>query len=126
MLNPDGLFVYVPKGNVKQPPTWKHKDVFPIIERIIQEAYRELQRFVTVREIADRLLEDPKGGNFIKIAAGKQRVGESEVASNMVAWFTVHFDEGKSVRGRVFEQTTIGDLVAYKPKPIAATAPASR
>jgi hypothetical protein len=37
-------------------PTWKQADVFPVIARVIEQAYREHQRLVTSQEIAARLL----------------------------------------------------------------------
>jgi hypothetical protein len=33
-------------------PTWKHPDVFPIIAGVIDQAYREHQRFITASRCA--------------------------------------------------------------------------
>ena len=49
-------------------PSWKQADVFPIIARIIEQAYREHQRFITAQEIAARLLQDSEGRNLVEAA----------------------------------------------------------
>jgi len=49
-------------------PSWKQADVFPIIARIIEQAYREQQRFVTAQEIAPRLLHDSEGRHLVEAA----------------------------------------------------------
>lgn len=52
-------------GDTMDPP-WKHADVFPIIARVIEQAYREHERFITAQEIAARLLQDSEGRNLIE------------------------------------------------------------
>src|SRR5438105_9561662 len=70
-------------------PSWKHADVFPIIARIIEEAYREQSQFISAREIAARLLRDTEGLNLVQTAREQQEEKQSLewLASNMVSWF---------------------------------------
>ncbi len=65
-------------------PSWKHADVFPIIARVIEQAYREHQRFITAQEIAARLLQDSEGRNLVEAAREQQQQPQSleRLASN--------------------------------------------
>ena len=102
-------------------PPWKQSDVFPIIARIIGQAYREHQRFITSPEIAARLLQDTEGRNLVE-AAGKQQEEKQSLewlASNMVSWFSQRITVGESDWARGFERTKIDGLWAYKPLPTA-------
>jgi hypothetical protein len=54
-------------------PSWKQADVFPIIARVIDQAYREHQRFITAPEIAARLLQDSEGRNLVEAAREQQQ-----------------------------------------------------
>lgn len=78
--------------------SWKHADVFPIIARIIEQAYREHQRFVTAQEIAERLLQDTEGRNLVEAAHEQQEDKQSLewLASNMVSWFSQRITVGES------------------------------
>jgi hypothetical protein len=98
-------------------PSWKHADVFPIIARIIEDAHRELQRFVTAQEIATRLLQDPEGRNSVEAARDQQEEKQSLewLASNMVSWFSQRITVGESEWAQAFERTKIDGLWAYKP-----------
>lgn len=98
-------------------PSWKHADVFPIIARIIEEAYRELQRFVKAQEIAARLLQDTEARNLIEAARDQQEEKQSLewLASNMVSWFSQRITVGESDWARGCERTKIDGLWAYKP-----------
>jgi hypothetical protein len=58
-----------PRREVAIEPSWKHADVFPIIARIIEDAHRELQRFIKTPEIATRLLQDAEARNLICLAS---------------------------------------------------------
>jgi hypothetical protein len=49
-------------------PSWSQLDVFPVIARVVEVAYREHEKFVTAREIAGRLLEDLEGRNMVEPA----------------------------------------------------------
>ncbi len=98
-------------------PTWKQSDLFPIIARIIEQAYRELQRFITGQEIAARLLQGTEGRNLVEAAREQQEEKQSLewLASNMVSWFSQRLTVGESDWARAFERTKIDGLWAYKP-----------
>ncbi len=98
-------------------PSWKQADVFPIIARIIEQAYRELQRFVTAQEIAERLLQDSEGRNLVEAAREQHHDQQSLewLASNMVAWFSQRITVGEFDWARAFERTKIKTLWSYKP-----------
>ena len=98
-------------------PSWKHADVFPIIARIIEDAHRELQRFVTAQEIATRLLQDSEARNLVEVAREQQEEKQSLewLASNMVSWFSQRITVGESEWAKAFERTKIDGLWAYKP-----------
>jgi hypothetical protein len=98
-------------------PSWKQADVFPIIARIIEQAYREQQRFVTAQEITARLLQDSPGRNLVEAAREQQRDQQSLewLASNMVSWFSQRITVGESDWARAFERTKIEALWSYKP-----------
>ena len=98
-------------------PSWKQADVFPIIARIIEQTYREHQRFITAQEIAARLLQDFEGRNLVEAACEQQPDQQSLewLASNMVSWFSQRITVGESDWARAFERTRIEGLWAYKP-----------
>jgi hypothetical protein len=97
--------------------SWKQADVFPVIARIIENAYREHQRFVTAQEIAARLLQDTEGRNLVETAHHQQEHTQSRdwLASNMVSWFSQRITIGESDWDRAFERAKIDGLWAYKP-----------
>jgi len=105
------------RGHTAMEPSWKQADVFPIIARIIEQAYREQQRFVTAQEIAARLLQDSPGRNLVEAAREQQRDQQSLewLASNMVSWFSQRITVGESDWARAFERTKIEGLWSYKP-----------
>ena len=98
-------------------PSWKQADVFPIIARVIEAAYREHQRFITAQEIAARLLQDPEGHNLVEAAREQQQEQQSLewLASNMVSWFSQRITVGESDWARSFERAKVDSLWAYKP-----------
>ena len=98
-------------------PSWKHVDVFPIIARVIDQACREHQRFITAQEIAARLLQDSEGRNLVEAAREQQQEQQSQewLASNMVSWFSQRITVGESDWARAFERTKIDGLWAYGP-----------
>jgi hypothetical protein len=97
--------------------SWKHADVFPIIARVIEQAYREHQRFITGQEIAARLLEDSEGRNLVEAAREQQQEQQSLewLGCNMVSWFSQRITVGESDWARAFERSRIDGLWAYKP-----------
>jgi hypothetical protein len=98
-------------------PSWKHADAFPVIARVIEQAYREHQRFITAQEIAACLLQDSEGRNLVEAAREQQEAKQSLewLASNMVSWFSQRITVGESDWARAFERTKIEGLWAYKP-----------
>jgi hypothetical protein len=108
-------------GDSTMEPSWKQADVFPIIARIIEHAYREHQRWITAPEIAVRLLEDTAGRNLVEAAHEQQEEKQSVewLASNMVSWFNQRITVGESDWVRAFERTKIAGFWAYKPVAVA-------
>ncbi len=99
-------------------PSWKQADVFPIIARVTEQAYREHQRFISAQEIAARLLQDTEGRNLVEAAHEKQEEDKQSLewlASSMVSWFSQRITVGESDWARAFERTKIDGLWAYKP-----------
>jgi hypothetical protein len=104
-------------------PSWKQADVFPVIARLIEQAYREQPQSVTAREIALRLLQDIEGRRLVE-AAQEHQVDKKSLewlASNMVSWFSQRITVGESDWARAFERENKGGVWAYKP--VAATNP---
>lgn len=103
-------------------PSWKHADVFPVIARIIEQAHREHQRFITAQEIAAQLLADDEGRNLVE--AAREQQGEKQslewLATNMVSWFSQRITVGQSDWERAFDRTKIDGLWAYKPVAVAS------
>jgi hypothetical protein len=97
--------------------SWKHVDLFPIIARIIEQAPGEHEGFVGAQEIAECLLRDAEGRNFVELAYEQQAEKQSleRLASNMVAWFSQRITIGDSDWARAFERKKIDGLWAYKP-----------
>jgi hypothetical protein len=53
-------------------PSWKQSEIFPIIARIIREAYQRHQRYITAHENAMRLLQDGEARTTIEAAQQQQ------------------------------------------------------
>jgi hypothetical protein len=104
-------------------PSWKQADVFPLIARIIEQAYREDHGFVTAQEIAARLLQDIEGHNLVEAAHQQQEQRQSLewLASNMVSWFSQRVTVGESDWARAFERTKKDGIWAYKPVAVAGS-----
>ncbi len=97
-------------------PRWKQADLFPVIACVIEQAYREFQRFITHQEIIARLLQDTEGHNLVE-AAKEQREDEQSLellASNMIAWFSARIAMGKLEWAQAFERKKIDGGWAYK------------
>lgn len=97
--------------------SWKYADLFPIIARIIEEEYRERQRFVTAPEIAHRLLQDAEGRVLVEAAQQQQEQQQSLewLASNMVSWFSQRITVMESEWATRFEREKMEGVWAYKP-----------
>ena len=70
--------------------TWRHADVFPIIEHIIKQR----RRWMLSYEIGNALLADREARPLIKHAAKLQGNPAWWVACNMVAWYSKRVVEG--------------------------------
>jgi hypothetical protein len=90
-------------------PTWKHADVFPIIERIIAELCESTTDAITVDEIAPRLLKDQTASRVIEESRQTRNDGTTreQIASNMVAWFSQKFPKHRSERKFPFEGSRV-------------------
>ena len=97
--------------------SWKQADVFPIIVRLIEQAYREKSQFITTDEIANRLLHDVEERHLIGLA-WEQRQKKHSIewhARNMISWFSQRITVGESDWAKAFERTKIDGRWAYKP-----------
>lgn len=103
-------------GDTTMEPSWKQADVFPIIARIIEQAYSEQQRFITAQEIAARLLQDTEARNFVEAArtAGGEAVARMAGQQYGIVVQPAHHCRRIGVV-RVFERANIDGLWAYKP-----------
>jgi len=97
--------------------SWKQADVFPIIVRLIEQAYREKPEFVTTDEIATRLLQDSEGRHLVELAWEHHHKKQSLDwhARNMISWFSQRITVGESQWAKAFERTKIDGRWAYKP-----------
>ncbi len=98
-------------------PSFTHDDVFPIIERLIQDLHEDKRDFVPHRLIAKMLLDDELGRGLVKEARRANQLDSDEkCASNMVAWFSKIFTERLPVSAEQFDRTKLRGRWAYKPK----------
>jgi hypothetical protein len=104
-------------------PSWKQADVFPIIVRVIGEAYQQHRSHVSAHDIATRLVQDREARPLIEQA---QQLGESHslewLAGNMVAWFSQRITVGESDWSRAVERMKINGQWAYRPASTADSA----
>jgi len=102
----------------KAEPTWRHADVFPVIERVIKELYKQKGDYLTHGEIADGLLNESDGAQFIQQALEtSQKPHTAEwLAHNMVAWFSQRLSVGNSEWGKSLQRKKIDGKWAYRPR----------
>ena len=96
-------------------PTWKHADVFPIIDRIIRQACADEAdgSYISRQRIADRLLQDREARTIIENAhEGQADQTLGWIARNMVDFFSKAFNE--SPQKDKFDRIKIEDNWAYK------------
>ncbi len=79
-------------------PTWIQADVFPVIARVIEAAYREHQRFITAQEIATLLLQDPEGRDIVETARTAARAAVLRMASQQHGILVQPTHHGRRVR----------------------------
>jgi hypothetical protein len=98
-------------------PSWKQVDVFPIIVRLIGQAFAERNDYLTSRELAERLARDSEAQSLIEQA--RRELGSQHsvewMASNMVAWFGQRITVGESDWSRAVDRTRIDGNWAYRP-----------
>lgn len=95
---------------------FRHDDVFPVVVRLIFEAYRETQNFVGSREIATLLQEDPEGSELVADAADTiHAFGRKDTAANMVSWFSQRITIGQSQWKDLFDRERRDGVWAYRP-----------
>jgi hypothetical protein len=96
-------------------PSWRQSDIFPIIARVIGEAYQQRQGYVPSHEIAAWLVHDREARPLIDQA--QQQLDEPHspewLAGNMVAWFSQRITVGESERSRAVERMKIDGQWAY-------------
>lgn len=104
-------------------PAWKQVDVFPIVFRLITQAFDERRDYVTSRELAERLALDNAAQSLIAQARSELDDQHSAdwLASNMVAWFGQRITVGQSDWSRAVERTRIDGNWAYRPAHAANT-----
>lgn len=98
-------------------PSWKQADVFPIIVRLIGQAFAERHDYVASRELAERLVHDSESQSLIEQARRELGFDHSAewLASNMVAWFGQRITVGESDWSRAVDRTRIDGNWPYRP-----------
>ncbi|NLS96759.1 MAG: hypothetical protein GXX96_31885 [Planctomycetaceae bacterium] len=97
--------------------SWKQDDVFPVIARIINEAYASQHRLVLHDEIVRRLLADGEAASIIDEARQQQDIDHSSdwFAHNMLAWFSQRITVDKSDWADTFHREKVDGKWAYAP-----------
>lgn len=97
--------------------SWKQDDVFPVIARIINEAYASQHRLVLHDEIVERLLADGEAASIIEEARQQQDKDHSDewFAHNMLAWFSQRITVDKSDWANTYHREKIDGKWAYAP-----------
>lgn len=98
-------------------PSWKQADVFPIVVRLIGQAFSERHDYVTSREIAERLAGDGEAAPLLDQARRQPDEQRSSdwLAANMVAWFGQRITVGESDWSAAVERVRIDGNWAYRP-----------
>jgi hypothetical protein len=94
--------------------SWQFSDVFPVVARLIGELHAELEDWVRHEEIVQALLDDSEGAKLVYDACSP-RESESQIAANMVAWFSQQITVKESPYTDAFERTKLGGRYAYRP-----------
>jgi hypothetical protein len=101
--------------------SWQFSDVFPVVARLINELYAELEDWVRHDELVSALFDDREGAKLVYDACGPRET-ESHVAANMVAWFSQQFTTKESAYTEDFDRTKVKGRYAYRPsRPISAS-----
>jgi len=107
-------------------PTFKYKEVFPVVARLIVEAQPHHSSFIGHDTIVSLMLTDDEGLQIISRASpGSALADDRLVASNMVAWFSQQITVGRSRWAEFFDRERRDGAWAYRPRtaivpPIAA------
>lgn len=96
-------------------PAWDHPDVFPIVAEIINNLCQGTDQYVTVREIAPRLLVHPEARARIDEASEQLGSSRERIATNMVAWFGQRISVENTHWKDKFKREMIGRRWGYRP-----------
>lgn len=97
------------------PASWQFHEVFPVVARLINELYSELDDWVRHDEIVSALLDDREGAKLVYDACDRGET-QPQVAANMVAWFSQQFTTKESPYTDVFDRTRTRGRYAYRPR----------
>ena len=98
-------------------PTFSHREVFPLIARLIVRAQTDDSGFVDHGTIVSALLSDSDGERIImRASVGSDLSDDRHVASNMVAWFSQQITVGRSHWADFFDRDRRGGVWAYRPR----------
>lgn len=74
-------------------PSYTHQEAFPLVVRAITNHSSLKSGFLQHTEIVKALLTDPQARPLIEAAGKANGKGDAWTASNMVQWFSVHFEK---------------------------------
>lgn len=96
--------------------TFSHREIFPLIVRLIVRLAKEADGSVGHRMIVSALMGDPEGAEHIKRAKSRTALHDADaVASNMVAWFSQRISVGRSPWTGFFVRERREGVWAYTP-----------
>jgi len=101
--------------------SFRHREVFPVIARLIPQLPGDAMGFVDHDAIVTAVLADPEGTAIVASArATAAWKNDRAVAANMVAWFSQQITTANSPWAALFEREQQGGAWAYRPKPKTA------
>lgn len=96
--------------------SFNQAEVFPLIARLIAQAYTREQKFIDHRQIVALLTADADGKVIVARALIESSLPDAaHVASNMVAWFSQRITVESSPWASFFERERQQDGWAYRP-----------
>lgn len=96
--------------------SFNQAEVFPLIARLITQAYTRDQSFIDHRQIVAMLIADTDGKAVVDRAVVESSLRDAmHVASNMVAWFSQRITVANSPWASFFERERQPDGWAYRP-----------
>lgn len=95
---------------------FKQVDVFPAVERVVREKYREHAIFITHGELVKAVAGEPEIQAVIRrLSSSRRNLRASSIVSNIVAWFSQQITVGRSQYAPYFSRKRIGGVWAYRP-----------